>query len=155
MMKINKTHISHHSKGFSLFEILITVIILAVGLLGLAALQVTSLKANHGALQKSQATFLTYDMIDRIRANRNDALNESYDITLADVKPTGSTLPETDVNDWLTSVAILLPSGDGAIDCTTAGVCTITVSWNIQREGIVDGSNNPIPLRTFSFQTQI
>ncbi len=141
--------------GFALFEVLITVIIMAVGLLGLAALQITSLKANHGALQKTQATFLAYDIADRIRANRNDGLNESYDILLSDIKPTGSTLPELDVNDWLTSVSELLPSGDGAIDCTTAGICTISISWNIEREGTVDASNNPISLRTFTLATQI
>ncbi len=141
--------------GFALFEVLITVIIMAVGLLGLAALQITSLKANHGALQKTQATFLAYDIADRIRANRTDGLNESYDILLSDIKPTGSTLPELDVNDWLTSVSELLPSGDGAIDCTTAGICTISISWNIEREGTVDASNNPISLRTFTLATQI
>ncbi len=154
-MKIAHMNIIEKQKGFSLLEILITVIIVAVGLLGLAALQITSLKANHGALQKTQATFLAYDIADRIRSNRNEGINGNYDISLADIKPTGSTLPETDLNDWLTSIANLLPSGDGAVDCANTGDCTITITWNISREGIVDASNNEVTLRTFTFATQI
>ena len=144
-----------NQNGFALFEVLITVIIMAIGLLGLAALQVTSLKANHGALQKTQATFLAYDMVDRIRSNRNEGIAGNYDIDISDIKPTGTTLPEVDLNDWLTSISDLLPSGDGAVACDGSGICTINITWNIEREGIVDGSNNPVSLRTFTVATQI
>lgn len=55
--------------GFTLLEVLITLIILSVGLLGLAGLQVISLRDNHSAYLRSQAIIQSYDIIDRMRAN--------------------------------------------------------------------------------------
>lgn len=55
--------------GTSLLEVLIAVVILSIGLLGLAGLQVASLRVNQGAMQRSQATILAYDMLDRMRSD--------------------------------------------------------------------------------------
>lgn len=55
--------------GFTLIEVLIATLVLAAGLLGLAGLQVASLRDNQSAYNRSQATQLTYDIADRIRAN--------------------------------------------------------------------------------------
>ena len=55
--------------GFSLLEVLITVVIVSIGLLGLAGLQATGLQNNQKAYHRSQATVLAYDLTDRIRAN--------------------------------------------------------------------------------------
>jgi type IV pilus assembly protein PilV len=55
--------------GFTLIEVLIAMVVLAVGLLGLAGLQVTSLRNNQSAYNRSQATQLAYDLADRMRAN--------------------------------------------------------------------------------------
>lgn len=57
-------------RGFSLIEILIAVLILAIGLLGVAGLQVTSKRSNYEAVQRATATMLIRDMIERIRANQ-------------------------------------------------------------------------------------
>lgn len=65
-MKLTKKH-----SGFTLVEILVTVLILSIGLLGLAGLQVRSMKGNHNAYLRTQATILAYDIIDRMRANPN------------------------------------------------------------------------------------
>lgn len=59
-----KTH-----TGFTLIEVLIAMLILAGGLLGLAALQTTSIRSNLAAYNYGQATQLLYDMADRMRAN--------------------------------------------------------------------------------------
>lgn len=66
MPKIN----FHHEVGFTLIEVLISMIILALGLLGLASLQGISLKNNQDAFLFSQANALVYEMSDRIKANR-------------------------------------------------------------------------------------
>ncbi len=55
--------------GFTLIEVLIAMLVLAVGLLGLAGLQATSLRNNQSAYNRSQATQLAYDLADRMRAN--------------------------------------------------------------------------------------
>lgn len=62
--------IRHQSSGFTLIEILVSMVILAIGLLGLASLQILSLKDNQDAYLYSQATALAYDMSDRIKVNR-------------------------------------------------------------------------------------
>ena len=55
--------------GFTLIEVLVAMLVLAVGLLGLAGLQATSLRNNQSAYNRSQATQLAYDIADRMRAN--------------------------------------------------------------------------------------
>ncbi len=60
---------SFYSRGFTLIEVLISMVILAIGLLGLASLQAISLRDNQDAYYYQQATLLAYEMQDRIRAN--------------------------------------------------------------------------------------
>lgn len=55
--------------GISLVEVIVTILILSIGLLGMAALQNTSLKLAYDSYLRTQASFLAYDLIDRIRAN--------------------------------------------------------------------------------------
>ena len=74
---INTPYKSH---GFTLIEILLAVVVLSGGLLGLAGLQLTGLKSNHSAYLRSQATILTLDIADRMRANRISAITGAYDI---------------------------------------------------------------------------
>ena len=121
--------------GFTLLEALIALLVLSVGLLGIAALQATTLKANHGTYQRTQAIFLAYDMMDRLRANRTAALAGNCDVVLGAVTLAGTNLCAIDVTDWLTNgVAVLLPTGQGAITCG-AVVCVVTVQWNETRQG--------------------
>jgi len=147
----------HKASGFSLLEVLIALLVLSIGLLGLAALQTVSLKANHGAYQRTQATFLAYDIIDRIRTNRNQAIAGAYDIDMNASPPAASpsNLSDTDLNDWLTNyVSVLLPAGDGSVDCTTtASVCTVVIEWDESRVGGTATSGATIG--QFSFTTQI
>ena len=57
------------SRGFTMIEVLIAMVILAIGLLGLAALQAVGMRNNHSALSRFQATLSAYDMADRMRSN--------------------------------------------------------------------------------------
>ena len=61
-------------RGFSLIEVLIALLVLAIGLLGLAALQAQGLRFNHDAYVRTQATHIAYDIVDRMRANRANAV---------------------------------------------------------------------------------
>ncbi len=58
-----------HIAGFTLVEVLVSVVILAIGLLGLAGMQTLSLKNNQDAFLYTQATALAYEMGDRIKVN--------------------------------------------------------------------------------------
>lgn len=83
-MKRNKTHTSRQAEGFSLIEVLISLSILAAGLLGMTALQNEALQFNQAAFTDSQAQFLINDMVERIRANRG---NNTYAIAFNEVAP--------------------------------------------------------------------
>ena len=60
----------HAQTGSSLLEVLVAVVVLSIGLLGLAGLQMTSIKGSHSAYMRSQATLLAYDLADRARTTR-------------------------------------------------------------------------------------
>lgn len=114
-------------RGATLVEVLVTLLILCIGLLGVAALQIQALRANHGATLRSQATVLSHDIADRMRANRTAALAGAYDVAIGAV-PTGTTLSDLDLASWKESLAAILPSGDGAV-VFAGGIATITVQW--------------------------
>jgi len=142
------------SAGFSLLEVLVALLVLSVGLLGLAALQAVALKSNHGAYQRSQATFLAYDIIDRMRANRVLAISGSYNLAMASAPSGSTTLAQQDLVDWMDNfVAVLLPAGDGSIACTTAAVCTVVVQWDASRQGGTAAAGNNTA--SFTFMAEI
>lgn len=67
-------------QGFSLIEVMISVFILSVGLLGVASMQSSSIKMNVGAYNQSQANILIAEMLDRMRLNRDEFLAGEYDM---------------------------------------------------------------------------
>lgn len=78
---------TYRQTGFSLIEVLVALLVLSIGLLGLAMLQVTGMKFNSDAYFRTQATILAYDIIDRMRANDDGAKDGSYNIpTKADME---------------------------------------------------------------------
>jgi len=141
-----------NAKGFSLLEVLIALVILSVGLLGIAAMLSTTVKSNDSAYMRSQATALAYNIIDRMRANQNAAQNGEYDIALGTPAPGSSTvcngvaancsaasLANFDLSQWkqsLDSSANGLPNGDGSIAVNAASgvyAVKVTVQWNDSR----------------------
>lgn len=60
----------HAVAGFTLLEALVALLVLSIGLLGLAALQARGIAYSHDAYVRSQATFLAYDIMERMRARR-------------------------------------------------------------------------------------
>jgi type IV pilus assembly protein PilV len=118
------------TRGMTLVEVLVSLVVLSVGLLGIAALQMTSLRNNLGAHLRSQATVLAYDVTDRMRANRTQATAGAYDVALG-ANLTGTTINAIDVQAWKTALAATLPGGDGAI-ARVGNVFRITITWTEQ-----------------------
>lgn len=135
--------------GFSLIEILIAVLVVSVGLLGIAGMQVYSLKSNQVAYMRSQAAIMAYDITDRMRANREAAMAGKYDITLAAGSASGGGLAANDVDGWLQTLADAMPSGDGAVAVNNAnGIATITVEWLDDREQTGDAAKQTFVIET-------
>jgi len=128
---LRPTKYSQH--GFSMLEVLISMFVLAVGLLGIAGLQLTSLKATDSANFRSHATILSYDILDKMHANRALALNGSYNIDIGDDPASSpSSIQDIDLSNWLNTLALELPSGDGSV-AVASGVVVVTVQWNDSR----------------------
>jgi len=125
--------------GFSMVEVLVALLVLSLGLLGLAALQSTSMKATHSAHLRSQATLYAHDILDRMRANREAARAGAYDLALGDAapvcNPASYDLEDCDRAEWRADVSSL-PGGTGSIafDVATQFV-TVVVQWNDERAG--------------------
>lgn len=120
--------------GFTLLEILITVVILAIGLLGLAGLQATALAYNSTAYQRSQATNLAYDIIDRARVNATAARAGAYDVDFGFANQGTSDLAKRDLSEWRQSLINTLPAGTGSVQWDSANsVFRVIVQWDDSR----------------------
>ena len=127
------------NRGFSLLEVLISVLILSIGLLGMAGLQMNALKFNQSASVRSQATVMAYEITDRMRMNRVAALAGQYNTALSQTSVTGQTRAAVDLASWKTALQSQLPDGRGAIALGTGNRVTVTVQWDESR--MRNGSN--------------
>lgn len=107
-----------YSQGFTLIEVLISMVILAIGLLGLAAMQTISLRDNQDAYYSQQATLLAYEMQDRIRgnstANWNTVTIGTGNACTASAPCTAQQMAENDYGYWQKSVVAILPKPKSA-----------------------------------------
>lgn len=122
-------------KGFSLLEVLITLVIISFGLLGIAGVIVNSLKNNQSSYSRTQASVLANDIIDRMRANRTIAETAPFPYNLAlSGAPSGSGVVLDDLTEWRASLAAAMPSGTGSVTLDGATKkLTIVVQWNDAR----------------------
>ena len=131
-------------QGLSLLEIMISVLVLSIGILGMATLQLQALKSNQSALTRTEATQYAYMINDMMRANRSAALNGQYNVELGEAV-SGSSMAVQDLQHWKRVVAGL-PSGDGAVS-VSAGRATITIQWDSSRLA-TDPASRSMILRT-------
>jgi type IV pilus assembly protein PilV len=137
-----------NQRGFNLIEVLVTIVVLAIGLLGLAGLQAHSLKNSHSSLYRTIASQQAYDIADRIAANLAGVAAGHYDNLTATLPSdpnciaTGcstANMALTDQFQWLRTNAVLLPNGSGTVQCAIgpAGnrICVVTTSWTERTEG--------------------
>lgn len=117
-------------KGFTLVEALIALLALSIGLLGVAALQMTGLKANLSAAWRTQATYLAYDILDRMRANRTQIA--SYATGFGPL-PTPGGVAQSDLVAWRANIAAALPGGTGSVTVNGQNV-TVQIQWADERD---------------------
>lgn len=119
---------AHTEKGISLVEAMVALVVLAIGMLGIAALHVESVKANRTALLRTQAVNLANDLADRIRANRQARV--SYTLAVGALPALGTCvvtsnctnnqLAVDDLAHWVRSVRGLLPPAPDGNPPTTS-----------------------------------
>ena len=138
------------NRGFTLLEVMIAVLIFSLGLLGLAGLMVLSVKTNHSAYLRTQASFLAQSMADRVRTNIGwtTGYNGTYDSTTVGAGScTGSVCSPTDLiardkEIWSQQLVDFLPSVSATIECVGEpislahqgtqpfdGLCTMIINW--------------------------
>lgn len=128
--------------GFTLLEVLIALLIFSLGLLGMAGLLVVSVQANHSAFLRTQATFLSQSIADRMRANIPRVWAGDYSKTYptSDTDPCLSSAACTNANIATRDRAIfsdqlkfLLPNATATMACAPGSV--VTVSPEAQAQG--------------------
>lgn len=123
-------------RGISLIEVLVSVLVLGVGLLGIGAMQAMALRTGQSSMESTQAVMQTTGIIEAMRANRANAA--AYNTAGMLCAATGGVgLVGNDLDSWVTSLQDGL--GGGGTTCgQIAGcpdACVITVRWNDQRAG--------------------
>ena len=106
-----------------MMEILVTIVVLSIGLLGLSGLQLTALRSNQTAYLRSVATTLSYDISDRMRANMtavaagdyNDPTVAQTTACLANGGCTPAQMAQHDAFEWEAAIQNALPVGAGVV----------------------------------------
>lgn len=165
--------VSAPQTGFTIIEMLIAVLVISIGLLGMAGLQTTGIQQSHNSYLKTQASMLAYDMADRMRSNLQGVAAGHYDAVDSMDSPvsttpsciTGNTACSSsdtasyDIYQWTNkdsegSIASLLPAGYGMVT-ENGGVFTITVLWDESRTGATGtdcGSDYTVDLKCFRLE---
>jgi len=126
-------------QGMSLIEVMVAVLVMAIGLLGIAAMQTVALRNSQGSLERSQAVISAYAALEAMRANRDTALAGGYNTGgFICTGPGAGSLAAADttawINGWRTALgldAADVNSGCGSISCNAAtGICDIGLRWD-------------------------
>lgn len=133
----NKRHMHYPNRpsqlGVGLIEVLIAVLVLSIGILGLAALQTRALSDNGGSLNRSAAIAATYSIIEGMRLDRANAITAKYNTTVTTnaCPAAGTTLANYLLNNWcvnqLGGFLGKVSSAKGIIYCDPAGACKVTI----------------------------
>jgi len=150
----------------SMSESLVALLVISIGLLGIAALQITSLKLSSNAQWHSQAIWFNYEITDRMSANRDvngnilndyngiDTSNDyDQDCTAAPCSPQNLAL--ADATEWKALVTTL-PEGRGVIRSLGANAYMVTVMWNDGQDesNCTNGEPDPDGMTCFTVTVQ-
>ncbi|MFD0727318.1 type IV pilus modification protein PilV [Lysobacter brunescens] len=135
-----------HARGVGLIEVLVAVLVLAIGLLGVAALQATALRNSQSSLERSQSVIHIYSIFDAMRANADAARGGAYNMPLTCAVPGGGSITANDQRQWIQTIQDNLgPTACGQVRCD-GPTCTILVRWDDSRAGGASA-------QTYSFST--
>jgi type IV pilus assembly protein PilV len=143
-------YLKNRQRGVSLIESMIALLVISIGLLGIASLQLTAMKMNTTALNHSQAVWIGYNMADRIRANIGEFVtyagidtSSAYSQDCMSGPCTNAQMVTSDAAEWTTQIQNL-PAGRGTIS-GNATQLLIAVMWDDEGTGATGTGcgNNP------------
>lgn len=136
-------------RGVTLVEAMIALLVISVGLLGIASLQITAMSQNASSLNHSQAVWMAYNMSDRIRANITEFNNYNgidtsgvYSQDCMSNTCSNAQMRVADAADWQTMVQNL-PSGRGIIGNNGDGLL-VSVMWDDDGSGATGTGCDPL-----------
>ena len=132
---MNRTHLARrHQRGVGLIEVLVSVLVVSLGMLGAAALQASALRNNQGSYERTQTSILTQGIFDAMRANLTDVAANNYNTGgWVCAAPAANGLAGSDIARWMDSLHGQIHSGAcGSINCV-ANACTVGVRWDDSR----------------------
>lgn len=145
MLKTNR-----NQQGVTLVEAMIALLVISIGLLGIASLQLTAMNQNTSSLNHSQAVWYVYNMSDRIRANITEFANydgidtsNGYAQDCMTTACTTGQMVTADASDWATMVSNL-PGGRGIVTNGADGLL-VTVMWDDEGTGATGTNCGPDP----------
>ncbi len=128
-------------RGFTIVEIMVALMILSVGLLGLASLQMIGVKNSGNAYYRTQAVMIANETVERIRMNKPAARNGEYNVAAPACEDVaGGTLAEQDLAQTVCAVTEALPGGSvEALNCAVGATaetvdCALAITWRETRQ---------------------
>lgn len=112
-------------KGFALIEVLVALLILSLGLLGIAGMQLAALQHSQEAYWRSLAATQLSSFFESLSVNRTDAARKK------------------EQDRWKDLSALLLPKGDMSYICDKESICTVTVGWKTKQDNHITMTGAP------------
>ncbi len=137
------------SSGATLIEILVALLVLSMGVLGMAAMQIRALKGNHSSMQRTQAVIVSYYILDAMRVDKDSAKSLNYNTGSNGAvigeycdpdAANGTSLAKVNVKHWIQTLKSTIGEASdtttcGAIYCDANGLCRVQVRWDDTRAG--------------------
>lgn len=128
---------SSMQRGFSLIEVMVSLVVLSMGLLALTHLQTSSVNHSTVAYAETQSMLFLQEMVEHLRIDKTAALNGNYNIALSkfsDLATPGATdtFAEKERYNWFNNLNNALPGVKASINCVNASsLCTVEVQHEV------------------------
>ncbi len=122
-----------HQKGFSLIEVMVSLVLISVGLMSMTSLQSRSVNLSTVAYTETQSSLHLKEIVELLRANKVAAASGDYNIVLSsfsELSSGGTTIAEIDRYNWFNNLDNVLPNAKASINCDVDSNCVLELQYN-------------------------